>query len=93
MIGDEKPPEIPNGLVNVAGMNHQNAVIQLERQGLKRVKDDADANQIVLEAGPAASNPNDVYTVKAQDPAPGTPLKPGMKVKLTIWTDPKVAKK
>lgn len=93
VIGDEKPPEIPNGLVNVAGMNHQNAVIQLERQGLKRVKDDADANQIVLEAGPAASNPNDVYTVKAQDPAPGTPLKPGMKVKLTIWTDPKVAKK
>jgi beta-lactam-binding protein with PASTA domain len=91
------PPSRPSAteaaLVNVSGLNHNDAVKQLERQGLKRVKGDAAANQIVLEAGPAAKNPDDVFTVKSQDPAPGTPVKPGMKVKLTIYTDPNAPKK
>jgi len=102
VIGDEKPPEIaptrkpadePNGLANVSGLDHQNAVLQLGRQGLKRVKGDEENNQIILEAGPAATRPEDVFTVKSQNPPAGTPIKPGMKVKLTIWTDPKTAMK
>jgi hypothetical protein len=104
VVGEERPGEMaenaakpPIGdseaaLVNVSGLNHNDAVKQLERQGLKRVKGDA-ANQIVLEAGPAAKNPDEVFTVKSQDPAPGTPLKPGMKVRLTIYTDPNAARK
>ena len=103
VVGEERPgemaenaakPPIGDGeaaLVNVSGLNHNDAVKQLERQGLKRVK--GDANQIVLEAGPAAKNANDVFTVKSQEPAAGTPLKPGMKVKLTIYTDPNAARK
>lgn len=105
VVGEEKPPEMaenaakppigdgPPALVNVSGLNHNDAVKQLERQGLKRVKGDASLNQIVLEAGPAAKSADEVFTVKSQDPAPGTPLKPGMKVKLTIYTDPNAAKK
>ena len=83
------PPKQANpALVNVRGMLHYDAVIQLERQGLKRVKDDKEANNIILEAGPAAKNDEDVFTVKSQDPPAGTPLKKGMKVRLTIWTKP-----
>jgi len=102
VIGDEKPPEIadtrkptnePNALANVDGLDHQNAVLQLGRQGLKRVKGNEAANQIILEAGPAATRPEDVFKVKTQDPPAGTPITPGMKVKLTIWTDPKTAMK
>ena len=103
VVGEERPGEMaenaakpPIGdseaaLVNVSGLNHNDAVKQLQRQGLQRVK--GAANQIVLEAGPPATNPDDVFTVKSQDPAPGTPVKPGMKVKLTIYTDPNAAKK
>ena len=72
-------------LVNVRGMFHKDALIQLERQGLKRVKDDEIANNIILEAGPPAVKEADVFTVKSQDPPAGTPLKKGMKVRLTIW--------
>lgn len=96
-VGEDRPPQIGgNGnddtepistrLVNVTGMNHETAVTHLQRQGLQRIKGDKDANQIVLEAGPPAKRPEDIFTVKSQDPAPGTPLRPGMKVRLTIWT-------
>ncbi len=103
VVGEERPGEMaenaakppisdgPPALVNVSGLNHNDAVKQLQRQGLQRVK--GAANQIVLEAGPPAKNPDDVFTVKSQDPAPGTPVQPGMKVKLTIYTDPNAAKK
>lgn len=103
VVGEERPgemaenaakPPISDGsaaLVNVGGLNHNDAVKQLQRQGLQRVK--GEANQIILEAGPPAKNPDEVFTVKSQDPAPGTPLKPGMKVKLTIYTDPNAPKK
>lgn len=105
VVGEEKPVETaenaakpaigdgPPALVNVSGLNHNDAVKQLERQGLKRVKGNAAVNQIELEAGPAAKNADEVYTVKSQDPPPGTPVKPGMKVRLTIYTDPNAAKK
>ncbi|MEJ7590008.1 MAG: PASTA domain-containing protein [Planctomycetaceae bacterium] len=73
-------------LVNVQGMSHSDAVIQLERQGLKRVKENPEVNNIILEAGPAAEKEEDVFTVQSQDPPAGTPLKKGMKVRLTIWT-------
>lgn len=76
-----------NGLVNVGGLLHNEAVIQLERQGLTRSKE-KETNEIILEAGPPAQKPDDIYRVKSQEPEPGTPLKRGMKVKLTIWTDP-----
>ena len=83
------PPKAANpALVNVRGLLHSEAVIQLERQGLKRIKNDQEANNIILEAGPAAEKEDDVFTVKSQDPPPGTPLKKGMKVRLTIWTKP-----
>ncbi len=83
------PPKAANpALVNVRGMLHSEAVIQLERQGLKRVKADPEANNIILEEGPVAEKPDDVFTVKSQDPPAGTPLKKGMKVRLTIWTKP-----
>lgn len=76
-----------NALANVAGLRHDEAVIQLERQGLTRSKE-KETNEIILEAGPPAQKPGDIYRVKSQDPEPGTLLKRGMKVKLTIWTDP-----
>lgn len=103
VVGEERPGEMaenaakppigdgPPALVNVSGLNHNDAVKQLQRQGLQRVK--GGANQIILEAGPPAKNPDEVFTVKSQDPAPGTPVKPGMKVKLTIYTDPNAATK
>lgn len=79
------------GLVNVRGLSHSEAVIQLERQGLKRIKGDQDVNNIILEAGPPALKEGDVFTVKSQDPPAGTPLTRDMKVRLTIWTKPNVA--
>ena len=84
----ERPQTATPALVNVQGLLHSEAVIQLERQGLKRAKNDKDANNIILEAGPAAQKEDDVFTVKSQDPPAGTPLKKGMKVRLTIWTKP-----
>lgn len=92
VVGGESSEENMK-LANVSGLNHEDAIKQLERQGLKRVKGDKEANQIILEAGPPASKPAEIYTVKAQDPPPGTPIEPGMKVKLTILTDPKTAQK
>jgi len=83
----------PPALVNVLGMAHTEAVIQLERQGLKRIKEDPEASNIILEAGPPAKNEDDIYKVKSQDPPAGTPLEKGMKVKLTLWNKPEVAKK
>lgn len=82
----------PPALVNVVGMAHTDALIQLERQDLKRIKDDPKANNIILEAGPPAKKEADVYTVKSQDPPAGTPLEKGMKVKLTLWNKPGAAK-
>lgn len=87
----EKAP--PRVLVNVQGMVHTEAVIQLERQGLKRIKEDLEKTNIILEPGPPAKNEGDIYTVKSQDPPAGAPLEKGMKVTLTIWTKPEVAKK
>ena len=87
------PKEEPPRLVNVQGMLHSDAVIQLERQGLKRIKGNPEANNIVLEAGPAAKKEADIFTVQSQDPPAGTPLQKGMKVRLTIWTDPNAAAK
>jgi hypothetical protein len=81
------------GLVNVTGVFHKDAVLQLQRQGLKRDTADKANNQILLETGPVATRKEDVYTVKAQEPPAGSPLKPGMRVKLTIWMDPAAAKK
>lgn len=81
-----KPPVDDALLVNVEGLVHTNAVIQLERQGLKRVK--GEENQIILEPGPKARNKEDVYKVVSQDPPAGTPLRPGMKVKLVLFDDP-----
>ena len=82
----------PPALVNVLGMAHTDALIQLERQGLKRTKDDPETNNIILEAGPPAENAQDVYKVKSQEPPAGTPLEKGMKVKLTLWNKPGAAK-
>ncbi len=87
------PKQAPTGLVNVQGLIHSEAVIQLERQGLKRVKGDPQANTIILEAGPAAEKDADVFTVKSQDPPAGTPLTKDMKVRITIWTKPEGAAK
>ncbi len=78
----------PPALVNVVGMAHTDALIQLERQGLKRIKEDPEASNISLNPGPDAKNKADIYTIKSQDPPAGTPLKKGMKVKLVIWDDP-----
>jgi TIGR03009 family protein len=83
----EKPGPRP-ALVNVVGMAHTDALIQLERQDLKRNKEVPEANNIILEAGPDAKNKDDIFTIKSQDPPAGTPLQKGMKVKLVIWDDP-----
>ncbi|MEZ6033595.1 MAG: hypothetical protein R3C17_10915 [Planctomycetaceae bacterium] len=82
------PKKADKGLVNVEGLLHSDAVIELERQGLKRVKGNPEANSIILEAGPPAEKNQDVFTVKSQDPPPGTPLTKDMKVRITIWTKP-----
>ena len=93
---DRATPRVPanpdaNRLINVGGVYHKDAVLQLERQGLKRTKNEA-TNEILLQAGPPAQKPEDIYTVKSQEPPPGTLLKPGMKVKLVIWNDPAAVK-
>lgn len=80
------------GLINVGGVKHDEAVVQLERQGLKRTKEEA-TNEILLKAGPPAQKAEDIYTVRSQNPPPGTPLKPGMRVTLEIWNDPAAVKK
>ena len=82
------PKQAPTGLVNVEGLLHSDAVIELERQGLKRIKGDPKANNIILEPGPAAEKKQDVFTVKSQDPPAGTPVTKDMKVRITIWTKP-----
>ena len=74
----------------MSGLKHDEAIKQLQRQGLVRIKDEK-GNQIILEAGPPATRAADVYTVKSQDPEPGTPLTPGMQVKLTLWTETRAA--
>ncbi|MFN9719210.1 MAG: hypothetical protein ACK58L_10975 [Planctomycetota bacterium] len=78
-------------LVNVEGLVHTEAIIQLERQGIRRAK--GDENQIILQPGKPAEKKEDVYKVIAQDPPAGTPLKPGMKVKLVLFDDPARASK
>jgi hypothetical protein len=90
--GDAAKPAIEEAaLVNVEGLAHTNAVIELERQGLKRI--DGQDNQIIFEPGPPARKPEDKYKVMKQDPPAGTPLKPGMKVKLVLFNDPAKAAK
>jgi TIGR03009 family protein len=85
--GDAARPAVEEAsLVNVEGLAHTNAVIELERQGLKRME--GEENQIIFEPGPPARKPEDRYKVMKQDPPAGTPLKPGMKVKLVLFNDP-----
>jgi TIGR03009 family protein len=83
--------EAPKGMVpNVIGMNHQDAVIQLERMGFHRKADEGKQKTILIIPGDPAKKEEDVFTVESQDPKPGTPVKPGMKVKLTLWNKPDV---
>ncbi len=90
--GDAAKPTIDEKvLVNVEGLVHTEAIIQLERQGLKRAK--GDDNQIVLQPGKPAQKKEDVYKVISQEPPAGTPMKPGMKVKLVLFDDPARAAK
>lgn len=73
---------------NVQGMAYQDAVVSLERIGLQRREEE---KTIKLRQGPAARNPEEVYTVQSQDPPPGTRIKPGAAVTLTIWDKLKTA--
>ncbi|MFN8710417.1 MAG: PASTA domain-containing protein [Planctomyces sp.] len=72
---------------NVIGMDHQDAVIQLERMGFTRKETPERPKSILLEKGPAARNADDAFTVESQEPKPGTEIemKPGSRIKLTLW--------
>ena len=82
------PKQAPTGLVNVQGLLHSDAVIQLERQGLKRIKEDPEATNIILKRGKAAKKKEDIFTVESQDPPAGTPLTKDMKVTIWLWDNP-----
>jgi TIGR03009 family protein len=82
--GDSAEPQ----LVNVTTRNYKDAILELERQGFVRRESKDPANTIILEQGPPAPKGQEPFTVKSQSPEPGTPLQPGMKVRLVIWDDP-----
>lgn len=80
-------PAVAGAVPNVTGMDYRDAVISLERMGLQRNVPEAERT-ILLAPGPVAQRTADIYKVHSQNPEPGTPLKPGMKVSLTIWNKP-----
>lgn len=82
-----------NLLVNVEGIAWKDAELQLSRQGLKRDKENPKSSQVLLVQGDPAKNPDQVYTVQRQEPAPGTPITPKTVVRLVIFTDPKTQTK
>lgn len=82
-----------NLLVNVEGIAWKDAELQLSRQGLKRDKENPKSGQVLLVQGDPAKNPDQVYTVQRQEPAPGTPITPKTVVRLVIFTDPKTQTK
>lgn len=88
-----KPPARENLLVNVEGIAWKDAELQLSRQGLKRDKENPKSGQVLLVQGDPAKNPEQVYTVQRQEPAPGTPITPKTVVRLVIFTDPKTQTK
>ncbi len=63
---------------DLKGLPYTEAVEQLESLGLSK-------EDISLHKGGAAANAADVYHVRNQNPAPGAPLKPGLKVALQVW--------
>ncbi|MBL8816193.1 MAG: PASTA domain-containing protein [Planctomyces sp.] len=75
-------PMIPN----VEGMAYQDAVIQLERVGMKGKGDN---KNIFLDKGAPAVRTEDVFRVQKQTPAAGTPVQPGQEVRLTLFTEMK----
>lgn len=79
-------PEV-RSIPNLAGVPHKDAVEELEKLGLIKSKD-AESNQIVLLQGAPAPEKEQIYTVESQTPKAGTPLQPGMKVTLKLFTDP-----
>ncbi len=76
-IANAKPTTVPN----LVGMSHKDAQTQLQNAGLAR-------EQISMQRGPAARRPEDVYRVKEQKPAAGTPLRDVKTAALILWTAP-----
>lgn len=70
---------------NVEGMAYQDAVIHLERMGLKK---DGENRSIFLDKGEPAKRTEDIYRVQKQTPEPGTQIEPGTQVRLSLYTDP-----
>lgn len=72
-------PVVPN----LKGIPFGDAVDALEKMGLSRTN-----KTILLNKGPVARQPGDVYRVQSQDPAAGTPLGKDTRVTLILWTKP-----
>ncbi len=77
----------PSVVPNLTGAPFKDAVAELEKLGLTKNKD-AQLNQIVLLQGSPAPEKEQIYTVESQTPKAGTPLQPGIKVTLKLFTDP-----
>ena len=77
----------PSVVPNLTGAPFKEAVAELEKLGLTKNKD-AQLNQIVLLQGSPAPEKDQIYTVESQTPKAGTPLQPGIKVTLKLFTDP-----
>lgn len=77
----------PSVVPNLTGAPFKDAVAELEKLGLTKNKD-AQLNQIVLLQGSPAPEKDQIYTVESQMPKAGTPLQPGIKVTLKLFTDP-----
>lgn len=87
--GDADDPAQGKGpalIPNVTGMNHQDAVKQLERLGFNSAK--GKDQTIFLRQGKPARNADEMYKVESQEPKAGTPMKAGDVIKLTLWDKP-----
>lgn len=80
-------PAAPRVVPDLKGVPFKNAVSALEELGLKRNKDPQLSQVSLLEGSPATAK-EQVYTVESQSPQAGSPILPGTKVTLKLFTDP-----
>ncbi len=80
-------PVAPGTVPDLKGVSFKAAVAALEELGLKRHKD-PQLSQVSLLEGSPASEKEQIYTVESQSPQAGSPIMPGTKVTLKLFTDP-----
>ncbi|MEZ6059755.1 MAG: PASTA domain-containing protein [Planctomycetaceae bacterium] len=80
------PGQQPQALVvpDLRGMAHTDATKQLQALGVDVQKD------VKYFKGGPATRAVDTHRIRNQEPKPGTPLEPGMRVSLQVWEAPAV---